>query len=322
MEGVLLEKAAGAPNRPQNRPQPSAFRRFIQQWRFQAMIWPGVILMILFNFVPMYGLIIAFKDYSVLDTIANAQWVGFKYFQDFFSDKMFWLVMKNTLGISLWKLVVGFPGAIMLAVLINELTHSHFKRFVQTISYLPHFLSWVILGGMVILWLSDTGMVNSTLISLHLIDKPIQFMSNANSYWAIAVLSDVWKEIGWNTILYLAAMTAIDPSLYEAAKIDGASKWQQITHITIPGIRTMIALTLILSIGGLIGSNLDQTLVLQNSLNYNASEVLNSYVYRMGIKQGNFSYATAVGIFQSVVSLILVVLSRWGTRKISDEKVF
>jgi putative aldouronate transport system permease protein len=319
---VLLEKAAGAPNRPQNRPQPSAFRRFIQQWRFQAMIWPGVILMILFNFVPMYGLIIAFKDYSVLDTIANAQWVGFKYFQDFFSDKMFWLVMKNTLGISLWKLVVGFPGAIMLAVLINELTHSHFKRFVQTISYLPHFLSWVILGGMVILWLSDTGMVNSTLISLHLIDKPIQFMSNANSYWAIAVLSDVWKEIGWNTILYLAAMTAIDPSLYEAAKIDGASKWQQITHITIPGIRTMIALTLILSIGGLIGSNLDQTLVLQNSLNYNASEVLNSYVYRMGIKQGNFSYATAVGIFQSVVSLILVVLSRWGTRKISDEKVF
>jgi putative aldouronate transport system permease protein len=319
---VLLEKAAGAPNRPQNRPQPSAFRRFIQQWRFQAMIWPGVILMILFNFVPMYGLIIAFKDYSVLDTIANAQWVGFKYFQDFFSDKMFWLVMKNTLGISLWKLVVGFPGAIMLAVLINELIHSHFKRFVQTISYLPHFLSWVILGGMVILWLSDTGMVNSTLISLHLIDKPIQFMSNANSYWAIAVLSDVWKEIGWNTILYLAAMTAIDPSLYEAAKIDGASKWQQITHITIPGIRTMIALTLILSIGGLIGSNLDQTLVLQNSLNYNASEVLNSYVYRMGIKQGNFSYATAVGIFQSVVSLILVVLSRWGTRKISDEKVF
>lgn len=317
-----MEKAAGAPNRPQNRPQPSAFRRFIQQWRFQAMIWPGVILMILFNFVPMYGLIIAFKDYSVLDTIANAQWVGFKYFQDFFSDKMFWLVMKNTLGISLWKLVVGFPGAIMLAVLINELTHSHFKRFVQTISYLPHFLSWVILGGMVILWLSDTGMVNSTLISLHLIDKPIQFMSNANSYWAIAVLSDVWKEIGWNTILYLAAMTAIDPSLYEAAKIDGASKWQQITHITIPGIRTMIALTLILSIGGLIGSNLDQTLVLQNSLNYNASEVLNSYVYRMGIKQGNFSYATAVGIFQSVVSLILVVLSRWGTRKISDEKVF
>lgn len=322
MEGVLLEKAAGAPNRPQNRPQPSAFRRFIQQWRFQAMIWPGVILMILFNFVPMYGLIIAFKDYSVLDTMANAQWVGFKYFQDFFSDKMFWLVMKNTLGISLWKLVVGFPGAIMLAVLINELTHSHFKRFVQTISYLPHFLSWVILGGMVILWLSDTGMVNSTLISLHLIDKPIQFMSNANSYWAIAVLSDVWKEIGWNTILYLAAMTAIDPSLYEAAKIDGASKWQQIIHITIPGIRTMIALTLILSIGGLIGSNLDQTLVLQNSLNYNASEVLNSYVYRMGIQQGNFSYATAVGIFQSVVSLILVVLSRWGTRKISDEKVF
>lgn len=305
-----------------NRPRKNFFRRFIQQWPYQAMIWPGVILMIMFNFVPMYGLIIAFKDYSVLGTIGSAPWVGFKYFQDFFSDKMFWLVMKNTPGISLWKLIVGFPGAIMLAVLINELSHARFKKFVQTISYLPHFLSWVILGGMVILWLSDTGMVNSTLMSLHLINKPIQFMANASTYWPIAVFSDVWKEIGWNTILYLAAMTAIDPSLYEAARIDGASKWQQIIHITIPGIRTMIALTLILSIGGLIGSNLDQTLVLQNSLNYNASEVLNSYVYRMGIRQGNFSYATAVGIFQSVVSLILVVLSRWGTRKISDEKVF
>ncbi len=302
--------------------KPSFFRRFKDQAFYQAMIWPSVILMILFNFIPMYGLIIAFKNYTVLDTIGGAPWVGFEYFQEFFKDPLFWTVMKNTFGIAFFKMLIGFPGAIMLAVLINEVANVHFKKFVQTISYLPHFLSWVILGGMVIMWLSDTGFLNSLLMDLKVISKPIEFMADPNKYWAIAVLSDFWKEVGWGTILYLASMTAIDPSLYEAAKIDGATKWQQIIHITIPGIRQMIALNLILSIGGLLGSNLDQTLVLQNSLNYASSEVLNSYVFKMGIKQGNFSYATAVGIFVSVVSLILIVLSRWGTRKISDKSVF
>ncbi len=307
---------------PETKRKKNVFARFQDQAFYQAMIWPAVILMILFNFIPMYGLIIAFKDYTVLDTISGAPWVGLDYFKEFFKDPLFWTVMKNTIGIAFYRILVGFPGAIILAVLINEVANRHFKKFIQTISYLPHFLSWVILGGMVITWLSDTGFVNGILMNLGWINKPIQFMADTNKYWAIAVLSDFWKEVGWGTILYLAAMTSIDPSLYEAARIDGATKWEQIIHITIPGIRQMIALNLILSIGGLLGSNLDQTLVLQNSLNYASSEVLNSYVFKMGIKQGNFSYATAVGIFVSIVSLILVVLSRWGTRKISDKSVF
>nr|WP_253940702.1 ABC transporter permease subunit [Fundicoccus ignavus] len=289
---------------------------------YQLMVWPGILLLIVFNFIPMYGIIIAFKDYSVLGTIAEAEWVGLEYFREFLSDRMFWNVMRNTLGISFFKLLLGFPAAILLAVMINELVNEKLKKLVQTISYLPHFLSWVILGGMFITWLSETGLVNNILMDLNLVEKPIRFLTDPNKYWAIAVISDIWKEIGWNTILYIAAMTGINPALYEAAKIDGASKLQQIFKITIPSIRHIIALTFVLSVGGLLGSNLDQTLVLQNSVNYQASEVINSYVYKMGIQLGDFSYATAVGLFVSVFSLILVVVSHWFTKKLSDESVF
>lgn len=288
----------------------------------QFMVWPGVILMIIFNFIPMYGIVIAFKDYSVLDSIANAEWVGLEYFREFFSDSMFWVVMKNTLGISFFKLLIGFPAAIIIAVLINEIVNVRLKKMVQTISYLPHFLSWVILGGMFITWLSDTGLINNLLTDFGWIDQPIRFLTDPKKYWAIAVISDIWKEVGWNTILYIAAMTGINPALYEAAKLDGASKIKQIVHITIPSIRHIIALTFVLSVGGLLGSNLDQTLVLQNPVNYRSSEVINSFVYKMGIQQGDFSYATAVGLFVSVISLILVITSHYLTKKISDESVF
>ncbi len=296
--------------------------RLRSQSFFQAMVWPGVLLMIVFNFIPLYGIIIAFKDYSVLDTISNAPWVGTQYFQEFFSDSMFWTVLKNTLGISFLKLLIGFPAAILLAVLINEIVNVRLKKVVQTVSYLPHFLSWVILGGMFITWLSDTGLVNNILMDFGMIKEPIRFLTDPDKYWAIAVLSDIWKEVGWNTILYIAAMTGINPALYEAARMDGASKWHQVWNITLPSIRHIIALTFVLSVGGLLGSNLDQTLVLQNPVNYQTSEVINSFVYKMGIRQGDFSYATAVGLFVSVISLILVVGSHFFTKRISDESVF
>lgn len=296
--------------------------KFKAQSFYQAMVWPGVIFMIVFNFIPLYGIIIAFKDYSVLDTIANAEWVGLQYFREFFSDSMFWTVIKNTLGISFLKLLFGFPAAILLAILINEIVNVRLKKIVQTVSYLPHFLSWVILGGMFISWLSETGLINNLLLDSNLIKEPIRFLTDPSKYWAIAVISDIWKEVGWNTILYIAAMTGINPALYEAAKIDGASKWKQIIHVTIPSIRHIIALTFVLSVGGLLGSNLDQTLVLQNPINYQTSEVINSFVYKMGIQQGDFSYATAIGLFVSVISLILVVGSHLLTKKISDTSVF
>ncbi|MGX7418032.1 ABC transporter permease [Carnobacterium gallinarum] len=298
------------------------WKKLKKQSFYQAMVLPSVIFMIIFNFVPMYGIIIAFKDYSVLDTIGNAPWVGLDYFKEFFSDPKFWLVVKNTFGISFFKLIIGFPLAILLAVLVNELFNAKFKKMVQTVSYLPHFLSWVILGGMFISWLSDSGLVNNLLMDASIIKEPIAFLTKPNYYWGIAVISDVWKEVGWNTILYIAAMTGINPALYEAAKMDGASKFQQIIKITIPSIRNIIALTLVLAVGGLLNSNLDQTLVLQNPVNYSASEVINSYVFKLGIQQGDFSYSTAVGLFTSVVSLVLVVASHYATKKISDTSVF
>lgn len=298
------------------------WKKFYQQRFYQMMVIPGVLFMILFNYIPMYGIIVAFKDFSVFDGIFGSPWVGFQYFQEFLTDDVFWMVMRNTLVISFFKLLFGFPGAIILAVMIHEIVNVRLKKLVQTISYLPHFLSWVILGGMFISWLSDVGLVNNILSSMGVIDKPIRFLTDPNKYWAIAVISDIWKEIGWNTILYIAALTGINPALYEAARMDGATKFQQIIKITIPSIRHIIALTLVLSVGGLLGSNLDQTLVLQNPVNYQTSEVLNSYVFKMGIQQGDFSYATAVGLLVSVVSLILVVGSHTITKRISDQSVF
>jgi len=309
------------PKKPKYKGQ-SFGKRFKGQALFQAMVIPGVIFMIIFNFLPMYGIIIAFKDYSVLDSIASAPWVGLQYFKEFFSDSLFWDVVRNTLGISFFKLLLGFPAAIILAILINEIVNTHLKKIVQTISYLPHFLSWVILGGMFITWLSDTGLVNNILMQFNFISKPISFLTDPKYYWQVAVASDIWKEVGWNTILYIAAMTGINPALYEAAKMDGATKLQQITKITVPSIRHIIALNFVLSVGGLLNSNLDQTLVLQNPVNYTASEVINSYVFKLGIQQGDFSYSTAVGLFISVISLVLVVGSHFITKKISDTSVF
>ena len=293
-----------------------------KQMMYQSMALPGVIFMIIFTFIPIYGVLIAFKDFSIFRTVWDSPWVGFYHFERLFNDPMFWTVMRNTLGMNIIRIVVSFPLTIVVAIMINELTNLKFKKAVQTISYLPFFISWVILGGMMTSWLSEVGLVNTFLSDLSFISMPIPFLTNPNYYWAVAIISDIWRNMGWNTILYLAAMTTIDPTLYEAARIDGGSKLQQIVYITLPGIRNIIALTLVLTVSGLLGSNLDQTLVLQNPVNFQASEVLGSFVFRLGILGGHFSFATAVGIFVSVVSFILVIGSNILSKKIGDADVF
>lgn len=279
--------------------------------------------MIVFNYIPMYGLYIAFtSQFTPFDNIFTANYVGFQNFQDFLTDPYFLNVLKNTFIISFGKLLIGFPLGIIFALMINELRRPGFKKWSQTVSYLPHFLSWVILGGMLISWLSTTGIVNDILINLNIIDKPIAFLTTPNYYKPIAIISDVWKEIGWSTILYLAAMTGIDPGLYEASTLDGAGKFKQIIHVTLPGIRTIIALNLVLSVGALLNSNLDQTLILQNSLNLSASEVLDSYVFKIGLQGADYSYATAIGLFRSVIALVLVLSSNIVAKKINDRSIF
>lgn len=288
-------------------------------YSLSLMVLLGILFMALFSFVPMYGIAIAFQKMTPTDSVFTASWLGLANFIYFLSDAHFWHVLWNTVVLSFGKLLIGFPAAIILAVMISETHNQAFKKVFQTISYMPHFFSWMIFGGMVIMWLSDSGMINQILMQLKLIKQPILFMTNLNTYRWVAILSDVWKEVGWNTILYLAAITAIDPGLYEAARIDGAGKIKQVLHVTLPGIRGIVTLMLILSLGSLIGSNLDQALVLQNNVNLPVSEVLDSYVILVGLKNGNYSMATAIGLFTSVISVSLVLTSRFISNKVNGK---
>ncbi|WP_413524814.1 ABC transporter permease [Carnobacterium divergens] len=286
------------------------------------MVLPGIAFMFIFTYIPIYGLVIAFKSYTVVDTIKDAPWVGLENFRIIMNDQFFWESVVNTLGISLLKLLCGFFIPIVLAIMIFEVKSGPFNRVVQTVSYLPHFLSWIILGGMLISWLSTSGLLNQVLEGVGMIEPGAgpNYLLDADKYWWIAVLSDIWKEAGWGTILYLATMSRIDPTFYEAARMDGANKLKQIWYITIPMLKPIISLNLILNVSGLLGSNLDQTLVLMNSQNQAKSEVINSYVYRMGLAQGDFSYATAVGLGISVVSVILLFVANQATKKMNDNQ--
>ncbi|HCT6696571.1 TPA: sugar ABC transporter permease [Enterococcus faecalis] len=293
-------------------------KKFYDQRQLHWMVLPGVAFMIVFNYIPIYGIIIAFKNYTIVDTVSSAPWVGLENFRIIMEDSFFWEAVRNTLAISLMKLFLGFAIPIILAVMIFEMRDGHLKKVIQTISYIPHFFSWIVLGGMLISWLSTNGFINQVMMSLGLMNQGVNHLLDPDKYWWIAVLSDLWKEVGWGTILYLAGMSRIDPTFYEAARIDGASKLTQIRTITLPLLAPIISLNLILNVSDLLGSNLDQTLVLMNAQNQNKSEVINSFVYRMGLTQGDFSYATAVGLGISVISIVLLVITDRITRKMNN----
>jgi putative aldouronate transport system permease protein len=230
--------------------------------------------------------------------------------------------MRNTLGINGLRLAIGFPLPIVFAILLSELAWPGIKRAVQTISYLPHFISWVILGGLLVTWLSDVGIVNAILLKLHVIREPIFYLAEPRYFWWIAVVSDIWKEMGWSAIIYLAAITGIDPQLYEAATIDGATRWQKTRFVTVPSIRGAIAIMFVLTVSYLLNSNFDQIFVLKNQLNVPASDVIDIYVYRMGLQAGRFSYSTAIGLFKSVIALGLLVLSNRVARRLTGASIF
>lgn len=296
----------------------SKLKEIYRQRQLHWMVLPGVAFMIVFNYIPIYGIIIAFKNYTVIDTISSAPWVGLENFRIILHDSFFWEAVGNTLAISMMKLGLGFAIPIILAIMIFEMRDGKLKKFIQTVSYIPHFFSWIVLGGMMISWLSTNGFINQVLMSLGMMDKGVNHLLDPNKYWWIAVLSDLWKEVGWGTILYLAGMSRIDPTFYEAARINGATKLTQIRTITLPLLTPIISLNLILNVSGILGSNLDQTLVLMNSQNQNKSEVINSFVYKMGLTQGDFSYATAVGLGIAIISVILLVITDRVTRKLNN----
>ncbi|WP_392396658.1 MULTISPECIES: ABC transporter permease [Paenibacillus] len=291
--------------------------RFFRQIDLQLMVLPALALIFVFSYIPMYGVLIAFQDYKIGHSFTGNPWVGWKHFAYFFHSPEFYTVMRNTIVISLLKFCIGFPAPILLALMLNEVRKMVFKRVVQTITYLPHFMSWVILGGLVASMLAtDNGSLNLLLERLNLIQEPINFLSLPEYFWGILITTNVWKEIGFGSIVYLAAIAGVDPHTYEAASIDGASRFKQIYLITLPSIMPVISIFMILAIGNLLSAGFEDILVLAvNPALRDVSDVIDTYVIRVGINNYRYSYATAVGLFKAVVSVGLLTIANYVARK-------
>lgn len=290
----------------------------------KAIYWmalPVVLYFLLFKYVPMYGAMIAFKDFTVGQGIWGSDWVGFKHFSDFFNSYYFWRILGNTLILSLYQLLFGFPAPILLALLLNELKSEIFKRSVQTISYIPHFISIVVICGMVVDFSARDGLFNTIIEFFG--GQSSALLSEPGNFRTIYTASSVWQELGFSTIIYLAALSAINPELFDAAKVDGASRIRQVWHITLPGIIPMIVILLILRIGGLMEIGFEKIILLYNPNVYETADVISTFVYRKGISESTqFSYTTAVGLFQSVVNFILLLSANRLSKALSDNKLF
>ncbi|WP_429310606.1 ABC transporter permease [Paenibacillus mucilaginosus] len=300
----------------------SKLRILFEQRYLFLMSLPFVVWLLVFNYLPLWGWTMAFQKFKPGRSFSEQEWVGLDNFVMLFQDPMFYLVLRNTLAMSFMGLIAGYTVPILFAILLNELRWMLFKRVMQTVSYLPHFVSWVVAAGIITKMLSsDGGIVNEVLLSLHIIDQPIQFMSQGKWFWAIVTLSDLWKEMGWNSIIFLAAIAGIDPELYEAAKVDGAGRFRRIWHITLPGIRSTLMVMLILSIGWLTSIGFEKQFLLGNALVQDYSQVLDLYVLNYGINLGRYSYGTAIGIFNSFVAITLLLISNRIFKRWTNESV-
>lgn len=292
-----------------------------KNWKIYSFLILPILYYVIFKYIPMLGNIIAFRRYKGGPNIFGERWVGFRYFEQFLKDSNFWQAFRNTLRLSIGYLLVRFPATLIFALLINEIRTTWWKKIVQTISYLPHFISLVVVCGMVKELLSSTGPINTLLASMGL-DK-IAFMSEPGWFDTVYIGSGIWQALGWGTILYLTAMTNIDPGLYEAASIDGANKFKQVIHVTIPGILPTIMTLLIMDIGNIItASNMQKILLLYNPLTQSRADIIDTLVYRMGISGGNFSYASAVGLFSAVIGLVLVTTANYLSKKFTETSLW
>lgn len=296
-----------------------SFRKKILPYKaFYIMFLPVIVYYIVFHYLPMCGILIAFEDFSFKAGIFGSKWVGAEHFNKFLTNGDFWIVMKNTVLISLLRTVFSFPAPIILALMINEVKHNAYKRAVQTITYLPHFISWIVISGMLYSLFSGSGAVNSVITKLG--GNAVGFLSEEKYYRIFFIVSAIWKESGYSAIIYLAALSGVDQQLYEAASLDGANGRQQLFHITLPSIASTVSTMFILSFANVLSVGFEQTLALINSSVMGVAEVIDYYVYRVGLLQANnYSYSTAVGLFKSVISLALVLLTNWGAKKIDEE---
>ena len=285
------------------------------------MLVPGILYYIIFHYAPMAGIVIAFKDFDIFSGIWSSEWVGFDHFRQLFGSDAFFRVFRNSLCVSFYKLAVCFPVPIVLAIMLNEVRNRKFQRTLQTVVYLPYFLSWVVIAGIVTNLLSPSdGIVNVLIKALG--GAPVNFLASKEKFRTILVLSDLWHGMGWNTIIFLAALTNIDPQLYEAARIDGAGKLQQILHITLPGLKSTIIVLLLMKIGNLMNNGFEQIFLLYNPNVYEVADVFETYVYRIGLVDTRYDFATAVGLFKSCISFVMLVCANKLARVFRERGIF
>lgn len=315
--------------------RPKLSERFQHEFRkgkyIYLMFLPIVIYYVVFCYLPMYGIVIAFQDYKPgMSFFSNAEWVGLKNFQELFKSPMFPKLIANTLMLNLWELAIGFPMPIILALMLNELRSDKFKRVVQTVSYLPHFIAMVVVVGIVKDVLSSDGLFNQIreLIFVHVMGrpagefKPILYLNIPKYFRPIYTLSGVWQEVGWGSILYLSTLSSIDPQLYEAAEIDGAGRFRKMWSITLPGISPTIIIMLIFAVGGLMGSGFEKLILLYQPLTYDVADTLGTYVYRKGLEEARYSFSTAVSLFTTVINFILVMAVNKISRRVSETSLW
>ncbi|WP_054026898.1 ABC transporter permease [Bacillus sp. FJAT-28004] len=298
------------------------FKTLSKQKMLMLMSLPFLIWVIIFKYLPLWGWTIAFQKFRLARDLFDQTWIGLDNFRSLFKEQQFYLVLRNTLVMSSINLVLGFVTAIVLALLLNELRKVYFKRAVQTISYLPHFISWVVAANIVQTALAPEGIVNVLLLRMQLIDHPILWLGIGEYFWGILGVTEVWKNVGWNTIIYLAAITTIDPTQYEAAEMDGASRLQRMWHVTLPGMKPVIIILLIMNLGHILESGFEAQYLLGNGINVEFSENLDIFVLKYGMQMNNFGLATAAGMFKTVVSFIFLIAANNLAKRMGESRLY
>lgn len=295
-------------------------KSFKQNWELYALISPVIIYFLVFHYFPLYGLQIAFKDFVASKGITGSPWAGFKHFERFFDSYYFWRLIKNTIGIGVFTLLIAFPVPIILALCLNEVKSLRYKKFVQTVIYAPHFLSTVVVVGMLLLFLKPDGMINQIIMLFG--GTPTDFITEPGYFKSLYVFSDVWQTMGWSSIIYIAALSAVDPGQHEAAMLDGASKFQRMLHVNLPAIMPTIVIMFILSAGSVMAVGFEKVFLMQNDLNMSTSDVISTFVYRSGILEAQYSFSAAVGLFNSVINLIMLLMVNRIAKKVSDTSLW
>nr|WP_241674964.1 ABC transporter permease subunit [Paenibacillus luteus] len=295
-------------------------RKIVKRPMLYLMLLPGIAYFIVFKYFPMWGLLMAFKNYQPYLGVWKSEWAGFTHFHRFFTEDTFWVLFKNTFLLAVYDIIIFFPLTIVLSLLLNEVVKQRVKNTIQSIIYIPHFLSWVVIVGVFHIFFASDGLVTDMITQAS--GTKIPFLTSPDWFRPLIVIQVIWKEIGWGTIIFLAALSGVNPQLYEAGRMDGANRWKLLWHITLPSIRSVIVILFILRLGNFLDTGFEQIFLMANALNREVADVFDTYVYRTGLTQGQFSYSAAVGLFKSAVGLILVLGANWTAKKLGEEGLY